>query len=413
MKERIVFLALAAAILIGAFALTSQTDEGRGDVITLAVATDLHYLAPELTDHGEFFTELITDADGKAMEYIDELVRAFAAEIAGAKPDALILSGDLTFNGETASHEALADILSGIENAGVPVYVIPGNHDMNNSMAVGFVGDSYELAGSPTEGEFARIYARFGYDEAISRDAGSLSYSVLLDGGVRLVFLDVNTSSTPGWALDSTLDWLEGQLSEARSNGERIVAVSHQNLYAHNPLLSDGYVIGNGGRILELYDEYGVLCNLSGHIHLQRTAAATVPEIVTSSLAVSPNQYGLLSLRESSASYETVPVDVEAWARGQGYENGDLLDFTEYSSGFFRDTAVRQAMEALDGYEGAQALADFYADVNALYFAGRTDLIEWDDGLMEDWQGRSFFIPLYLESIRAGGADNHTVMTVA
>ena len=70
-------------------------------------------------------------------------------------------------------------------------------------------------------------------------------------------------------------------------------------------------------------------------------------------------------------------------------------------------------MEALDGYEGAQALADFYADVNALYFAGRTDLIEWDDGLMEDWQGRSFFIPLYLESIRAGGADNHTVMTVA
>lgn len=164
MKARIIFLLLSAAVLAGAFALTdalnSRTDEpgvDRGDGVTVAVATDLHYLAPELTDGGEFFTRLVSDADGKVMLYIDELVRAFAWQVADERPDALIISGDLTFNGETASHEALADILGGIEAAGVPVYVIPGNHDLNSSMAARYSGDGYERVESPTEASSRRF----------------------------------------------------------------------------------------------------------------------------------------------------------------------------------------------------------------------------------------------------------------
>ena len=418
MKARIIFLLLSAAVLAGAFALTdalnSRTDEpgvDRGDGVTVAVATDLHYLAPELTDGGEFFTRLVSDADGKVMLYIDELVRAFAWQVADERPDALIISGDLTFNGETASHEALADILSGIEAAGVPVYVIPGNHDLNSSMAARYSGDGYERVESPTEGEFAQIYTDFGYNEAISRDGSSLSYTAQLAPGVRLLMLDVNTRTNPGWALDGTLEWLDDQLAQAAAAGERVIAVSHQNLYAHSSLFVDGYVIGNAGALAESYAEYGVLCNLSGHIHLQHTAAYNgLPEIVTSSLAVSPNQYGLLTVGEGSCEYAAVSVDVSAWAAEEGVDGAELEDFAAYSAGFFRQTALDQAYAALGDAADAEALADFYAEVNAQYFAGRSDLITWDEELMDGWSGHGFTIPMYLESIRMGEAADHTHM---
>ena len=75
------------------------------------VATDLHYLAPELTDGGPFFRRLIERADGKVTAYSEELLEAFVQQVIDRGPDALILSGDLTFNGERASHEALAEKL--------------------------------------------------------------------------------------------------------------------------------------------------------------------------------------------------------------------------------------------------------------------------------------------------------------
>ena len=37
----------------------------------LFTATDLHYIAPTLTDNGAFFTDLIERGDGKAMAYSD------------------------------------------------------------------------------------------------------------------------------------------------------------------------------------------------------------------------------------------------------------------------------------------------------------------------------------------------------
>ena len=416
MKARIIFLALSAAVIVGAFALAGREDTGvAGDTaggVTVAVATDLHYLAPELTDKGEYFTELVNDADGKVMLYIDELVRAFTDQIAAERPDALVLSGDLTFNGETLSHEALAAVLAGVEDAGVPVYVMPGNHDMNSSMAASFSGDGYEPADSPDEGEFAEIYADFGFSEAMSRDGKSLSYVAQLADGLRLIMLDVNTRSDPGYVLHGTFDWLEQQLEKARSEGQRVIAVSHQNIYPHNSFFTSGYIIGNGGTLHSLYEEYGVLCNLSGHIHLQHTYTdGVLPEIVTSSLAVNPNQYGVLSINGDSCEYRTESVRVSDWARGEGREEPELLDFAAYSESFFKDTAVRQALDELEGVENAGELAQFYADVNALYFAGRTELIEWDDALMDAWSGYGYFIPAYLQTIRADGAVDYTHMS--
>lgn len=416
MKARVIFLLASALILAAAFALAPRADsaaapDGSSGGATIVVATDLHYLAPELTDNGEFFTEMVETADGKAMQHIDELVRAFARQIIDERPDALILSGDLSFNGETASHEALAGILAQIEESGVPVYVIPGNHDIGISTAARFIADGYELVDSPDEAEFEDIYRGFGYGEALSRDGASLSYTARPVSGVRLVMLDVNTRSNPGVVGAETLGWLESQLAEARDAGETVIAVSHQNIYAHNSLMTTGYIIENGGTLYSLYAKYGVICNLAGHIHLQHTAddGRGLPEIVTSSLAVNPNQYGVLTIDGGQAEYRTESVDVSAWAAGQGLDDPELLDFAGWSREFFYGSAVNQALRQLGGAANAEALAELYAEANTNYFAGRGDLTVWDDELFDAWSGHGFFIPIYLETMRQDNID-HTHM---
>ena len=126
MKKGCFLFLLLCLSLVPAFAL--------GETVLLT-ATDLHYIAPTLTDNGALFTDLIEQGDGKAMAYSDALIEAFVAQVIAEKPDALILSGDLTFNGARESHEALSLRLARVRDAGIPVFVLPGNHDLNSSSA--------------------------------------------------------------------------------------------------------------------------------------------------------------------------------------------------------------------------------------------------------------------------------------
>jgi len=108
----------------------------------IIIATDMHYLARELTDFQSSFTNRVEHEDGKVMQYVWEITDAFIHEVKKEKPDLVILSGDLTYNGEWESHIEFAEKLEEIEEAGIPVIVIPGNHDINNRYAVRFAGDS-------------------------------------------------------------------------------------------------------------------------------------------------------------------------------------------------------------------------------------------------------------------------------
>lgn len=378
---------------------------------TLFIATDLHYLEPELTDGGTYFQQVIQNADGKMTDYSQELLDAFVWQVVKESPDALILSGDLTFNGEALSHQRLAAKLQEIEKAGISVLVIPGNHDLENPMAAQFVGDGYDLTESVTAEQFSWIYRDFGYDEALARDNASLSYVAELAPNLRVLMVDSNTMAAPGTVTSQTLSWIEEQLQDAADCGAWVVAVSHQNVLAHNSLLTAGYVMENASQLLSLYEQYPVICNLSGHIHLQHIAASKegFPEIVTSSLAVHPNQYGVLRLEGAAADYHTEPVGVAAWAREQNRQDLGLQNFPQTARSFFWDTGYRQAMQALQDDAEKEMLAAFFAEVNTAYFAGRMDTVQWDDALFDAWQARGSFLSLYLSSIADGGFQKQTV----
>ena len=72
------------------------------------------------------FQSMVEHGDGKLTNYVWEITDAALEEIKLLSPDALIISGDLSLQGEKKSHEELAKKLDEVEKAGITVLVIPG-----------------------------------------------------------------------------------------------------------------------------------------------------------------------------------------------------------------------------------------------------------------------------------------------
>lgn len=371
--------------------------------VSIIVATDIHYLSPELTDGGTYFMESVANGDGKVVDYIEDITDAFFAELIQSKPDYLILSGDLTFNGAVKSHEDLIEKLKQLQESGIQVLVIPGNHDVDSQYAVSFQDSGAQKVDALTAAEFAEIYHEFGMEQAISRDDSTFSYCVQAAEDLRIILLDTNSYGI-GFLKDSTVTWLEQELQRAKEDGNRVITVSHQNLYAHNDKLSFGYQLYNANDLQKLLDEYNVLCHLSGHIHAQSIVNGSVPEIVTSSLAVSPIQYGVLEYTEESLTYNVAQVDVSGWAEATGSTDPNLFDFSQYAQNYFKDNCRRQVREMFADSDLTQGeielLAETFAELNLDYFAGRNpnyEKLKYGIGLWNEQDGT--FLHSYIKTI--------------
>ncbi len=404
---------------------------------TIVIATDLHLLSPDLKDNGSNLMALIEHSDGKVVHYSPEITDAFIEEMLDMKPDCVLLTGDLTFNGETGSHKYLAKELHRLTDEGINVYVIPGNHDLSNSMARRYSGKYRYNTDSPDAAQFKEIYKDFGYGEHVIQDPNSLSYVQELAEDLWLLNVDVNTAGSPGILTQETLDWTENVLKKAAKLHIRVIASSHQNLLKHNKIFFDGFMMGNAQALQKLYAKYGVTLNLSGHMHMQHIASKDgVTEVATSSLAVTPCQYGVLKINHQDWSYQTQPLSLNGWAKVHlqsgslpSVENldlsepeteatavtpeselapepaADLVDFEQYVADFF-DYCSRFKIKAdLDEYKiPAETLLKMQEEavlLNRSYFSGRMDTISNAKEQMTNWQkyaGKSFML-IYLLSI--------------
>lgn len=354
--------------------------------ITVVIATDIHYLAEELTDGGSYFQYMVEHGDGKVVTYIEPITDAFLAEVVRSKPDVLILSGDLTLDGEKKSHQELAGKLRSVEAAGIPVLVIPGNHDINNRRAAKFMGDERLPAEFTTPAEFLKIYQDFGYEEAISRDRTSLSYVYQLDENNRFLMLDTcqyhPNAKVGGAILADTYDWIEAQLEAAWDDGMNIIPVGHHNLLDQSEIYVDDCTIEHGEQLANMLNDWSVPLFLSGHLHVQHAKRSEdgygIWEVVTSSLATPACRYGLLDFRaDGSFSYCTQEVDVERWAAEHNLKEEDLLEFDTFKEPFLRRVFYNQSYDELTGLNSLtekqrQQMSEFYSELNYHYYQGTT-----------------------------------------
>ena len=270
---------------------------------SIVTVSDIHYFAPSMTDYGEAFDEMVKRDDGKLVPYISQLMDVFTEEMTELMPDAVILSGDLTLNGEKGAHEALAEKLKVLADQGVRVLVIPGNHDINNPNAASYFGEVREAAESVSAEEFLDIYHEFGYDQAISRDETSLSYICELDEKNWLMMLDSAqyepVNLVGGRIRSTTVKWMEEQLEAAKELGISVIPIAHHNLLKESILYPVDCTLENSDEVIKLLERYRVPVFISGHLHLQRTKkykpepgepedAYHISEIVADSFAIPP-----------------------------------------------------------------------------------------------------------------------------
>ena len=313
-----------------------------GKDLRIYVATDTHLFSKDLMKNDELMAQVFEYGDGRFVHYSNEIMTTLADTIKTNTPDILILSGDLTHDGEKASHNALAKILKEIEKNGTRVYVIPGNHDLENPFAKDYAVDGWKTAETVTSAEFEEIYKNYGFKEAISRDPNGLSYMVAPSEDVYLLMLDtnkygmLNMPTGSGYIKPETLNWIKEATQLARDNGAQIVTVMHHNLIKHSEKLFQGYVITNSEEVVPVFDNLDLSIVLSGHMHAQsikstEQANNTIYDIVTSSMSIYPMNYGVLDYSKGKGfSYHLESLDIQSWAQANS-SDPNLLNFNEYA----------------------------------------------------------------------------------
>lgn len=373
---------LLAVVLVFTLTVPALAAEKPQDMnLRIAVMSDLHYLSPDMIADTEDF-EHAFNSDRKLLKESSSVLHEMLERVRADKPDILLVSGDLTKDGEQECHAALAKQLQQLQQdiPGLKIYVINGNHDIRNYNAKNFnTPDGKAVPATRTHPEdFKRIYD-FVYSDptviatftpAAGNEAGSLSYVARPVEGLTIVAMDTcryskeNTSNgtdeheTSG-AISADLEkWVIEQTAAAKARGDLVIGLEHHGLVPHfdvEPTILPMYLVNGYERIAQEYADAGMSAVFTGHMHAVDIAAMTTKagntfyDIETGSALTYPCPIRFVDLRRSTVGGETNtymsvstkthigPINYTDPATGVAYVIDDL---TEYAREFGFTTAM-------------------------------------------------------------------------
>lgn len=274
--------------------------------------SDPHLLAESLHDDGPAFESMQDTTSGKKLTGQETDLRSFIELVCEKKPAALVVTGDLTFNGEFYSLKRFEELCAPLQKAGINLLVVPGNHDIDDSWACRFKGSERFAAKQISTTAWQTIFADT-YQNSLSRDPSSLAYSYKI-GYYRLLLLDsciyapLPTAASPvmgGNIAKGQADWIKRQLQEAKANDESVLAFLHHNLLVHNKVVFQNIVVDNYKAINAILKKGPVRAIFSGHSHAQNIVwGSYYPEISTSAFCMTDQGYGIATLDEHQLVYQ-------------------------------------------------------------------------------------------------------------
>jgi len=284
----------------------------RTDFASLRIATlsDIHYFATNLlVSDGPAFQAYLAQ-DRKLLAESAAITKAAVDAVVAQQPDILLVSGDLTKDGEYDSHIGVSNLLAGVTATGVKVFVIPGNHDVNNSNAMSFDGANTTPVPNVSPDQFSAIYAPFGYNQAIAKDPSSLAYVVEPVSGLWILCMDSCQYSpgqdpTGGSLPPQRLNWITNELALAQAQGKVVIAMEHHPIMEHfvgMKTLFPDYVLDNYTNVDQIFASYGLKTVFTGHFHAQDVVmntfnGNTLYDIETGSTVTYPCPYRLIDLQ--------------------------------------------------------------------------------------------------------------------
>lgn len=236
------------------------------------VVEDPHYYAKSLDAYGKAYEEFM-DFEQKCYAetpYINDAVFEYLKNQTNA--DVILFGGDLSFNGEKASHEEFSQKLRDLQSSGKECYVVTAGHDIEPHPF------TYDEEHGRKEAEGIRFfdlydyYRDFGYDKAISFYRENLSYMAQIGDGVRLLVLCNDSEEKKNIAYtDELLAWAEEQLKKAKEENQTVIAMEHYPLLPGQPILQlvPDARQKESRRVINLLADNGVHICFTGHMHNQ------------------------------------------------------------------------------------------------------------------------------------------------
>lgn len=286
------------------------------------VITDTHYFASSLGCCGEEYDKFM-QFEQKCFAETEAINKAaFAMLSESREADAVLIAGDLSFNGEKQSHLEFISLLKKLKDSGKKIYVITAGHDFNEHPFAFNETGRIQPEGTKRE-ELFDLYYEFGFENALSVHKESLSYVAQIADGIRLLALNndgdnVNKKTYTA----SEIEWILQQTKKAREENQMMIAMNHYPLIPGCPLfgLIGDAVMPNADNITSLLADEGVHLCFTGHMHNQSIKMKLSDkgnrfwDVCTGSLIGCPASMRLVEIESrSKVNIETVPVPDFQW----------------------------------------------------------------------------------------------------
>ena len=291
------------------------------------VIADPHVIAQSLVVEGAAFDAMMQGQ--RKMLHISEA--AFEATIDTAllyKPELVLIPGDLTKDSELVSHDVVLTQLQRLQQAGIAVLVIPGNHDIcGNSYA--YLADEVKAVEALSDDQWEDKY-NIVYGKVSAKDPLSHSFAAEPIKGVSVLGIDASHGAGNGYLSNATLEWLLNQADLARDKGNMVIAMCHWQLLNH--VDGDGMIMESGRLqdadvIRDSLMAHDVRLVLTGHMHINSISTYrdtllmtndSIVEISTGSPITYPCSYRWLTI---SADRSNISVTTENLTALPGYSN--------------------------------------------------------------------------------------------
>lgn len=353
------------------------------------VISDTHLIADSLHDQGQAFSQMQKTSQGKDLYYQETALSAFVRMAQKKKPTAIIVTGDVTFNGERVSAEKFAEIFKPLEET--QLLVLPGNHDIYDGWAREFRGKKQYYAGQISPRMWRNIF-KTSYKNAVSVDDKSLAYSVQLNPNYLLILADSNeygkeesttAPATAGFLGREQRRWIKAQLQYASENNLQVIFCMHHNLYAHNAAVNKGYVVDDYRELRKLLAQYNVKLVFSGHIHAQNIMLPQDPcpatEVVTASFCSNDQGYGVVKVSPKEVSYTCYHFKMKDYLTDKEKQNWTLTHFHDYLENIQLGTISAELMQK-DLYQNhydldtVRKMGRLFGEMNYHFFTGKNHI---------------------------------------